>query len=58
MPGYPGFDLEDQSRMQEVFLIPGPREDMAPEIDGVLGTLPLKANRIEVDFARRALRWK
>lgn len=54
----PGLRLGGPESDAEVFLIPGPREDMAPEIDGVLGTLPLKANRIEVDFARRALRWK
>jgi hypothetical protein len=54
----PGLRLGGPESDAEVFLIPGPREDMAPEIDGVLGTLPLKANRIEVDFARWALRWK
>jgi gag-polyprotein putative aspartyl protease len=54
----PGLRLGGPESDAEVFLIPGPRADLAPEIDGVLGTVPLKANRIEVDFAGKALRWK
>jgi hypothetical protein len=54
----PGLRLGGPESDAEVFLIPGPRTDLAPEIDGVLGTVPLKANRIEIDFAGKALRWK
>jgi hypothetical protein len=54
----PGLRLGGPESDAEVFLIPGPRADLLPDIDGVLGTVPLKANRIEVDFAGRALRWK
>ena len=54
----PGLRLGGPESDAEVFLIPGPRTDLAPEIDGVLGTVPLKANRIEIDFTGKALRWK
>jgi hypothetical protein len=54
----PGLRIGGPESDAEVFLIPGPRGDMLPDIGGVLGTAPLKANRIELDFAGKALRWK
>jgi gag-polyprotein putative aspartyl protease len=42
----------------EVFLVKGPREDLLPDIDGYLGTAPLKANRIELDFVGKTLGWQ
>ena len=54
----PGLRIGGPESDAEVFLIPGPRGDMLPDIGGVLGTAPLKANRIELDFVGQALRWK
>jgi predicted aspartyl protease len=41
-----------------VFLVKSSREDVLPDIDGYLGTAPLKANRIELDFVGKTLRWQ
>ena len=54
----PGLRLGGPESDTEVFLIPAPRADLAPDIDGALGTVPLKANRIELDFVGGALRWR
>lgn len=54
----PGLRLGGPESAEEVFLVPGPRTNLLPDIDGFLGTAPLKANRIELDFVGQALRWK
>jgi hypothetical protein len=54
----PGLRLGGPESDAEVFLVPGPRADLIPDIDGFLGTAPLKANRIELDFVGKTLRWK
>jgi len=53
-----GLRLAGSESDVEVFLVKGPREDVLPDIDGYLGTAPLKANIIELDFAGKTLRWQ
>jgi predicted aspartyl protease len=54
----PGFRLDGPESDAEVFLISGPREDLLPGIDGYIGTAPLKAKRIEIDFEGKTMRWQ
>lgn len=55
----PGLQLGGSESDAEVFLVPGPPADLIPDmIDGFLGAVPLKANRIELDFVGKTLRWK
>jgi len=54
----PGFRLGARELNAEVFLMNGPRADQLPGIDGFLGTSPLNAKRVELDFERRIIRWQ
>ena len=54
----PGLRLAGPESDVEVFLVKGPRKELLPDIDGFLGTAPLKASKIEIDFVERTLRWK
>jgi hypothetical protein len=54
----PGVRLDGPESNVEVFLMNGPREDMLPGIDGYLGTAPLKAKAIELDFEGKTIRWQ
>lgn len=54
----PGFRLDGTESDAEVFLLKGPRQDLLLGIDGYLGTAPLKAKKIELDFEGRTIRWQ
>lgn len=54
----PGFRVVGPESDVEVFLMKGPRPDLLPGIDGYLGTAPLKAKSIELDFERKIIRWQ
>jgi len=54
----PGLRLRGSESDVEVFLVKGPQEDLLPGIVGYLGTAPLKANRIELDFLGKTLSWQ
>ena len=53
-----GFQLDGRETDAAVFLMKGPQQDLLPGIDGFLGTAPLKAKRIELDFEGKTMRWQ
>jgi hypothetical protein len=36
----------------------GPSQDMLPGIDGIIGIVPLKARRVNFDFAGKIMSWE
>jgi len=41
-----------------VLLVPSPRPDMLPGIDGIIGVAALKAHHVSFDFSERTLSWE